>query len=311
MRRLTEQIRDYINGPRMSYLLGQDLGNWNQICSSLDVIEDTDLAISAYLSGESDDSRSVTAVGNQYLMLYGVLQALFLQQDGVNHLCEALKIPYDPNKFTRLKPIRDARNASIGHPTQRGSKTNRSHHFVSRISLSPEGFTLLSVYPNGKTEVEDVNVQRSIVHQREDVGTILKTVTDALRQRVEEHEARFMDYRFADVFPETLGYAFEKLIEAFRAPERSIGAEWSIDVVERMLQDFRGALKAQDMDLDTFPFVKLVYDELRFPLAQLKAYIEGSVSEIQSDRMALIVAFFLKAKVTELRQLADDLDSPD
>lgn len=43
MRELTEQIRDYINGPRMSYLLSQDMETWNQICSSLDIIEDTDL----------------------------------------------------------------------------------------------------------------------------------------------------------------------------------------------------------------------------------------------------------------------------
>jgi hypothetical protein len=311
MRRITEQIRDYINGPRMSYLLRQDMGNWNQICSSLDVIEDTDLAISAYLSNRPDDADSMVSVGNNYLKLYGLLQALFLQQDAVSHLCEALSVPYDPNQFPRLKPIRDARNASIGHPTQRGTKTKRSHHFVSRISISHEGYTLLSVFPNDDIEAEDINVHQFIDHQRSDVEVVLTSVADALRQRVAEHEATLMDHRFADVFPGTLGYTFEKLFEAFRAPERSIGAGWSVGVVEGLLQDFRDALKAQDMDIDTFPFVELVYDEMQFPIAQLKAYLEGSDSEIRSDRMALIVAFYVKAKVDELRSLAQDLDAPD
>lgn len=168
MRELTEQIRDYINGPRMSYLLSQDIETWNQICSSLDVIEDTDLAISAHTTDKrdetDDDKDSVVGLGKHYLKLYGVLQALFLQQDAVRHLCEALSIPFDPNQFPRLKELRDERNDSIGHPTQRGSKTNRSHHFVSRNSLSPNGYARLGVFPSGDIKVNEINVHQLIDH---------------------------------------------------------------------------------------------------------------------------------------------------
>jgi hypothetical protein len=57
----------------------------------------------------------MASVENHYLKLYELLQALFLQQDAVKHLCEALAVPNDPDQFPRLRPIREARNASIGH----------------------------------------------------------------------------------------------------------------------------------------------------------------------------------------------------
>lgn len=118
-----------------------------------------------------------------------------------------------------------------------------------------------------------------------------------------------MNHRFADAFPGTLGYAFEKLLEAFRDPGRPIGAGWSIGVIEQLLLDFPDALKVQDMDIDTFDSVELLYDQIMFPVAQLKAYVEGNGSEIRSDRMASVAAFYLRAKVDELREIADDLDT--
>ncbi|PKP61439.1 hypothetical protein CVT91_03255 [Candidatus Atribacteria bacterium HGW-Atribacteria-1] len=83
-----QEIRGFVNKPRKQFNLLKNHKFWNQLCSSLDVIEDSDLAIDAYLNREfsKDD-------GEKYLRLYGLLQALFLQQDAVANLCESLKLP--------------------------------------------------------------------------------------------------------------------------------------------------------------------------------------------------------------------------
>ena len=65
----------------------KDSAAWNQLCSSLDAIGDTELAFDAYaaLPEPSDE-------GTTYILVYGILQALVLQQDAVRHVAEALSI---------------------------------------------------------------------------------------------------------------------------------------------------------------------------------------------------------------------------
>ena len=72
MYKYLQEIRGFVNKPRKQFNLLKNHKLWNQLCSSLDVIEDSDLAIDAYLNRKfsKDD-------GEKYLRLYGVLQALF------------------------------------------------------------------------------------------------------------------------------------------------------------------------------------------------------------------------------------------
>lgn len=42
-------IRDFVNRPRLNYLLQQRGGLWFQLCSAMDVVEDATLAIGAYV----------------------------------------------------------------------------------------------------------------------------------------------------------------------------------------------------------------------------------------------------------------------
>jgi len=126
MYKYTREIRDFINKPIKQFNLLKNHKLWNQLCSSLDVIGDSDLAISAYINSEfgTDD-------GEKYLRLYGALQALFLQQDAVTNMCESLGLPNNLTSHPKLKEIRDIRNDSIGHPTKRGNY--KSYHFISSV----------------------------------------------------------------------------------------------------------------------------------------------------------------------------------
>jgi len=83
--KLEDEIRDFINIPRNQHRLLSDKNRWNQICSSLDVIGDTSLALESYYN-----CKWTSDAGMQYLLIYGLLQAIFIQQDALKNAAEAV-----------------------------------------------------------------------------------------------------------------------------------------------------------------------------------------------------------------------------
>lgn len=84
---LEDRIREFINNGRKQSALLKDLTIWNKLCSSLDVIGDTQLAIQAH-----SQLKNIKGDGASYLIIYGTLQAMLLQQDALKHISDALNI---------------------------------------------------------------------------------------------------------------------------------------------------------------------------------------------------------------------------
>ena len=111
-----------------------DSAAWLKACSAMDVIEDTEAAISAYRA-TSDHPENVDRL---YLHLYGLLQALYLQQDAIGVIHQALGIKY--NRCEELCEIREIRNDACGHPSNRRGK--ESGFFIVKLSLERARFEL-------------------------------------------------------------------------------------------------------------------------------------------------------------------------
>ena len=114
---LNREIRDLINAPRKHAALFKDSAQYYKLCSCLDVIGDTELGFSAY-----EQMLDSPRPGSSYILAYGFLQTLFVQQDAVRNLHEALGICSEPD--TLLDEIRELRHDSIGHPTKGRRKNN-------------------------------------------------------------------------------------------------------------------------------------------------------------------------------------------
>ena len=97
-----KEIRDLINRPRKQNMLLQDSTLWLMLCSCMDTIQDTETALESFLTKDNDSSDT----GSKYLLVYGALQALFIQQEAVKNLHASLNIPY--TKDSSLKEIRDS-----------------------------------------------------------------------------------------------------------------------------------------------------------------------------------------------------------
>ncbi|MFQ5875468.1 MAG: hypothetical protein ACE5JL_16960 [Dehalococcoidia bacterium] len=307
----TQLIRDFVTEPRKQRTLLKNRPTWYQLCSSLDVIEDSALAIEAY-------SRLESAVepGPKYLAVYGLLQALVLQQDAVRYLCAALALEDIVGQYPRLREIRQVRHDVAGHPTKRGPQKGRpeSYHAVSRVTLGPGGFQLLSNYSDGHSKIRHINVPKLIQDQEQCVTHALHRVVELLGVEVAAHKAKFRGEKLVECFPEAWAYYASKLAEGAynRDKVHARGALASAESLADMLDAFRQTLAGRGIELDTYDSVKLLYDELEYPLMELKSFFEaltqGKESEID-HRAMYIFAWYVKAKVGELRDIAEEIDA--
>jgi len=308
MHEYTREIRDSINEPRAEYALLKNLGLWHQLCSCLDAIEDTELAIASYSAGEF-----AAGDGAHYLAVYGVLQALFLQQDAVSNMCESLKIAQGLDSYPRLREIREVRSASVGHPTKKDRPKSQptSYHSISRSTLSAEGFELLSFRGDGSFDSRHISIPDLIADQRSYVSQILSSVISELARREAVHKDKFKMEKLASLFPPALSYCFEKIFGGTRGTEHPSLAESHVRQVKQVLQTFREALAGRGIEIDTYDSIKHIYDLLEYPLAELEKFFQsakaGKEAEI-SERAAYIFAYFAKDHVDKLRQIAQEID---
>ena len=104
------ELRAFINDSYIQEQYIHDANLWNRITVSMDTIEDTQNAINFYF--ESKESNNI---GENYILLYGLLQAFVVQQDAVKTISKSINIK--KNKFVfpaDIKNIRSIRNDTIG-----------------------------------------------------------------------------------------------------------------------------------------------------------------------------------------------------
>lgn len=301
------KIRDIINEPRQNYVLRRDAQGWNKLTSSLDVVEDADMAIEAYEAlPETEDD------GDKYLRLYGLLQALYTQQDAVDDLCASLNIlnvHESTNNDPKLKAIRDTRNDSVGHPTRRGGW----FYFISRPTVSKAGYQLVSFYAGKPPRFEHIPVPDLIRDQRDCLSELLRRVVSTLEAEEQAHKEKFSMQSLAALFPHTLHYSISKLFElTIDSPtSRPQLADLGLKEVNKILDSFKSALEARYASMDAVPVIKHVYEKLNYPLEKLRAFIndktDGKVSQIDAQA-AYIFVFFINAKIHELIAMATEID---
>ncbi len=171
--RIMQQIRDFINIPRRQNVLLKDPVKWNILCSCMDTIEDTDLALEYYENATtSGDCSSV------YLLIYGAQQTLYVQQDAVKNLYEVLNVKYDEDKS--LKKIRDIRNFSTGHPTKRN---NSACGFIARGRLKKECYQLKTIIPGNKPKIEIIYLYDLVSRQKTIFEMKLSKLLDEINKR--------------------------------------------------------------------------------------------------------------------------------
>jgi hypothetical protein len=299
---LMRWIRDHASNPRhQEPLLSNDFG-WHQLCAAFDAVEDTELATAAYLEGEFPSQP-----GEQYLRVYGVLQALVVQQDALRDMIGIL-CPGLPLKLVDvLKDVRDARHASIGHPTRRESKGDVSSHFISRITMSKDYFQLLSYSKKDGSSSTYVPVRKLIDQQCAEAVRILSEVVTELKRKDEEHKSLFRGKSMTGPF-HTVTYAIEKIFEDLHKNTIVGVGKWGADTLKSALDDFKKLLSDRGMSIETYDSVKYHYEQIEYPLRELQKFFAGEPSDIGSYQAAMVYGDALQGYFLELMKSAQWID---
>jgi len=306
---LAQTIRSYINRPIKQQSLLKNHELWNQLCSSIDVIEDTQLAIESYVNREFEEK-----IGTLYLAVYGLLQALFLQQDATRHLNQALGFEdINFSNFQELKTVRDIRNDAIGHPTKREHKKPVSYHYLSRATLNYEGFQLLSFYSDGSHKFKDINTSKCIADQNSSINFILKSIINKLRAEEMAHKKKFKDEKLEELFPKTTHYYFEKIYESISNPKNfppDLGL-LHLNLILDAIKNLQKKLAKREIDWEISPCIKDTYEQMEYPLSKLEDFfqcLKDGKSPSINEKDACIFWRDARQRFDEFIQIARGID---
>ncbi len=272
---------------------------YHKLCSCLDVIGDTELAFRAY-EAMSDEP----APGSSYILVYGFLQALVLQQDAVRNLYAALGLPSEGD--CRLKEIREVRNDAVGHPTKRHDDKSFSH--ISRPSVSKAGFDLMTFEPNQRpSNLRYVSLKSLRDTQRVQLEKALYALLQALRQEEMEHRQRFRHEKLVELFPDSPDYQLESLGEAVRRSRWEDGAR-QVAMIRGVVEQFKVALERRRI-AGAYPGIEHLIERLEDPSARLAEYFSERGRGRLSANDAETVAAGLRNGMSELKEMAGELDA--
>lgn len=162
--------------------------DWNMLCASMDTLGDTSLATQNFIEKELGQK-----IGEKYLKLYGLLQAVFLQQDAIKFLFEIIKKNFDVktailgwDNYSRKNwdSLRGYRNLSSGHPIEnkRFEKGKTKRALISRITISADEFQLLICdEKHVALEFQDVQVKDLVKMYLVETKIILSDIENFLK----------------------------------------------------------------------------------------------------------------------------------
>jgi hypothetical protein len=302
---LISHLRGLINDTRKQGALLQSSSKWNMLCSSLDAIEDARSAIRAYTEQPSTDDT-----GLKYLQLYGLLQAMVLQQDAAQHISKSLDIPFELHP--ELRAIREIRNDSIGHPTRRDRRKGEPECYclIVQMSICKGSFEYHRHTPTAQGtsfEVIEVNLTDVIQSQSTLIQETVDRVCKILEDEENQHRTKYMNEKLSDIFPQTTGYYFEKISDGIHRPGFSGLGKMHVDLIAEIVQKFKSALEERGLWENT-DSIKYHYENISYPIEQLSIFFESRAESKLNNRDAEIFRSYVSKELDFLKEIAQEID---
>lgn len=109
--------------------------NWNFIIDSLYLIEDVQLSKQNFSRFGLEGPTKYGDQGEQYLRLYGIYNACYLEKQAIFKIMKLLKLPVDERSIDRLD-LFQFRKWFASHTVTVGRKTEEHSYILDRYSLS-------------------------------------------------------------------------------------------------------------------------------------------------------------------------------
>ena len=295
------EISEVCNHPWKRKLLFSDRVIWNKLWSSIDTIQDTQLAIDSYLN--LDDFN---AINGGYLFVYGLMQALNIQQNAANDLLEALfnrKINYKKD-YPDLYKIREQRNNAVGHPTKRGN--DKSFHYINRSSVKKSGFELASYYPKSgqRSKFEKIDILNCIKVQDELIVGILTEIMEKLKSDFKKHKNKFKGERLCDLITSDFGYNLSKLYE--NVPRDYPLVKINFNIIFKSYKTIKEGINQRYSSIEALPGLHYTTQKLDYIFKRLKKDLIDVKIKDEFELSIFIDA--LKNNFSELHEMIKEID---
>lgn len=297
---LTSQLRGLANKSVFIENIKRHKFNWDLTWAAVDMVEDTQLAINSFRAGGNGRSNQ----GEEYLKVYGLFQAIFMQQDAVKHIAEGLKLSeVSIWEDANASAVRVIRNKYFGHHKHKNQDKTVTYHGVARMSVG-SGVISAWTYPNFSTE--DINLQEAIKVNREYIAKVLVQLNKDLISKKEAYVSKFTEAMSEDLQI----YAFEKLYSWVygNTEDRSVMARASINIIEGRIDKFEMDVKARFENYSGFGDIERSVKKGRHALEKVKKLYEANPVGMNGDFDAEIYVDSLDKSFRSLIGVAKDIN---
>lgn len=289
-------LRDLVNEPRRSAELRREPRRWNQLCSCMDAVGDAEYATAAHA-----DLGGVTEPGQLYLAHFGFVQALYLQQDAVRHLCECLGFADLAKNVDALYDVKQVRN-DLAHMTNRAG---RRFVGVVRATMTAQKFVR---YSFGEYDLQQGEIVCCdlLLRQQSVLGKVLDDAIALLADDERRHRAAFRSDMLSTIF-DKIGYPMEKIAVGARHLQKEddrVVAVAMVEVISDAMTKFQEALGRRGWFPNVHPSVDHDLGIGRRAVDRLRQLLNPEADSIDAQAMALL----LTATVRRLVESAKDLD---
>lgn len=298
--KLCDNLNEAIHNPLFHnfYNIPNEL-KYNQTFTAIDLIEDSHIAIK-----EFKNLKTIGVNGRSTLLIYGLLQSFFLQQDGLYHLYKCVvndRISQTDffDLFSFNIKIREVRNDIAGHPTNR-NKTE--FYFIAKGVTTKYRFTYAGYTPNfRKVEVDlKLFISEQIEFSKKVLQFVIDDITSKIEMKKNEHKKTQLN-------------------------EMMIGTNRNIQLIHRGIRDYQRSFQGEIGILGIKNSLKEIKNELNLryndnlPIGVLEVfritdYIMKRFSEWQYENSFLgnddaeIFLYSLENQMTELEEMLNEID---
>ena len=264
--------------------------------SALDVLEDSLEAIDYYLQNDIIENT-----GYKYLIIHGLLESLYMQQEALKDLYSFLfgKSLNFKTDYPEIYLIREIRNDISGHPTSRGTYST----YLSRFSIEKDSFIYTKNLSGEPITVETIK----IIEQQEEflAKFLIENILEPLKKEEEEHYREFKCKKLVQCF-DGLNYANEKIYIPgyFYSKEDSMG----FHILERILENFEKCLSERYLNWEETDYsyeIKNVHKIIEY-IKSNSFLMDESDEEQRFIKINLLENLF--TKMNDLYEIAKDID---
>jgi len=176
--------------------LSTNAGDYERVFTSIDLIEDCENAID-----EFEKIPETNFQNRSTLYIYGVLQSMYCQQDGVFHLYKtitkkSLKNIYALfNLYNFNKAVREVRDDIAGHPADR--KNGKEFYFIGKGPNTKYSFSYAGYTPNFRKV--DVDLKQFIKEQKKFIMKVLEDIEISISDQIQTHKDKFKSMKLIDL----------------------------------------------------------------------------------------------------------------